>query len=60
MSCETQQTFALVAHLGEDVPNCFQRTVNDTECFRGYGAVEIHIEDNDHSKLAKNMLNDVA
>ena len=24
MSCEIQQTFTLVAHLGEDVPNCFR------------------------------------
>ena len=47
---EIQQSFALVAVLGDDVPDdfaCFQRQVGDTECFGRTGATEIAIGDND-------------
>ena len=47
---ESDQSFALVAQLGSDVPDrfaCFQRYINDTECFGRSGATDIIIEDND-------------
>ena len=47
---EIEQSFALVAVLGDDVPDnfaCFQRQVGDTECFGRTGATEIKIVDND-------------
>lgn len=47
---EVEQSFALVAEIGEDVPEsftCFQRHVSDTECFGRKGATEITILDND-------------
>ena len=47
---EITQSFALIAQLGEDVPDnfaCFQRYVGDSECFGRYGATEIIIYDND-------------
>ena len=43
---ETQESFALVAQLGSDVPDrftCFQRVVDDTECFGRTGVTEIII-----------------
>ena len=47
---EIEQSFALVAELGPDVPDsfaCFQRQMSDTECFGRTGAIEIRIMDND-------------
>ena len=47
---EIEQSFALVAQLGADVPDnftCFQNQVGDTECFGRKGATEIKILDND-------------
>lgn len=47
---EFEQSFALVAHLGDDVPDrfvCFQRQVGDQECLGRMGATEIRITDND-------------
>ena len=47
---EIEQSFALIAVLGNDVPDdftCFGRQVGDTECFNRTGATEIIIVDND-------------
>ena len=47
---EIEQSFALVAERGDDVPEkftCFQRHASDTECFGRRGATEIVILDND-------------
>ena len=47
---EVEQSFALVAEIGDDVPEeftCFQRHPSDTECFGRRGATEIEILDND-------------
>ena len=46
---EIKQSFALVAQLGDDVPDnftCFQRHVGDTDCFGRTGATKIRIIDN--------------
>ena len=46
---EIEQSFALVAQLGDDIPEnftCFQRHVGDTDCFERTGATEIKIIDN--------------
>ena len=45
---EFEESFALVAELGSDVPDsftCFQRVVDDTECFGRTGVAEIIILD---------------
>ena len=47
---ETEQSFALIAQLEDDVPDrfaCFKRRINDTECLGTTGATEIEIVDND-------------
>ena len=47
---EIEQSFALIAAIGDDVPDrfaCFQRQVGDTECFNRTGATEIRMMDND-------------
>ena len=47
---EVEQSFVLIARLGDDVPDrfaCFQRQVGDTGCFGRIGATEIKIVDND-------------
>ena len=47
---ETEQAFALIAQLGDDVPDrfvCFKRRINDSECLGTTGAIEIEIVDND-------------
>ena len=47
---EIEQSFALVAQLGSDVPdsfNCFQSVFGDMECFGRTGVTEIIITDND-------------
>ena len=57
---EVEQSFALIAELGDDIPsNCFVETVGlsdcrcfqaqegDTQCFGRRGATEIRITDND-------------
>ena len=47
---EEEETFALVAELGDDVPDsfaCFQKQVWDTVCLGRTGATQIKIVDND-------------
>ena len=47
---EIEQSFALVAQLGSDVPDsftCFQRIFGNVECFGRTGVTEIKIMDND-------------
>ena len=47
---EYDQSFAIVAEIGRDVPeniSCFQTYVGHTECFGRLGATEIRITDND-------------
>ena len=47
---EDEQSFAVVAEIGPDVPDyvsCFQLGVGQTECFGRRGATEIRISDND-------------
>ena len=47
---EIKQSFALVAVLGDDVPDrfaCFQKQFGDTDCFGRTGATSITIVDND-------------
>ena len=51
---EITQNFALVAQLGDDVPDsfaCFQRYVGDAECFGRTGAAKIIIEDDDRKYI---------
>ena len=53
---EIEQSFALVAEIGDDVPDrfaCFQRQVGNTECFGRTGATEIKIVDNDGMSITK-------
>ena len=62
---EVEQSFALIAELGDDIPSncfvemvglsdcrCFQAQVGETECFGDgpSGATEIRITDNDRKK----------
>ena len=52
---EDDQSFAIVAEIGPDVPeniSCFQTTVGATSCFGRRGATEIRITDNDR-KLSR-------
>ena len=47
---EDEQSFAIVAEIGPDVPesiSCFQLYVGTTNCFGRRGATEIRITDND-------------
>ncbi|CAI8047960.1 hypothetical protein GBAR_LOCUS26512 [Geodia barretti] len=47
---EDEQSFAVVAEIGPDVPesiSCFQRNVGETGCHGRRGATEIRITDND-------------
>ena len=47
---EDEQSFAIVAEIGRDVPDgvcCFQTAVGTTRCFGRLGATEIRITDND-------------
>ena len=47
---EDEQSFAVVAEIGPDVPegvSCFQLGVGRTECFGRRGATQIRIFDND-------------
>ena len=47
---ENQQSFAIVAEIGPDVPDgvvCFLTRVGETECHGRRGATEIRISDND-------------
>ena len=47
---ENEQSFAVVAEIGQDVPDgvsCFQTAVGETDCFGQRGATEIRITDND-------------
>ena len=47
---EIEQSFALVAEIGDDVPDsfaCFQGQVGDRACLGRTGATEIRIMDND-------------
>ena len=55
---EYEQSFAVVAEIGPDVPeniSCFQTAVGETECFGRRGATEIRITDND--RKMSNYLN---
>ena len=50
---EIEQSFAVVAEIGPDVPasfSCFQFSAADAECFGRRGATEIRITDNDRKK----------
>ena len=47
---EVEQSFAIVAEIGDDVQNsfaCFQRHVGDNDCFGRTAATKIRIADND-------------
>ena len=47
---EIEQSFAVMAEVGADVPNdisCFQTQDRETNCHGRSGATEIGIEDND-------------
>ena len=47
---EDEQSFAVVAEIGPDVPeniSCFELGVGRRECFGRRGATEIRIDDND-------------
>ena len=51
---EIQESFALVTQLGDDVPDsftCFQRVVDDMECFGKAGVTEIIIVDHNDGML---------
>ena len=51
---EEEQSFALVAEIGPDVPDevsCFQLSEDDTECYGRRIATEIRIVDNDRKLL---------
>ena len=51
---EDEQSFAIVAEIGPDVPeniSCFQTAVGYTECFGRRGAIQIRITDNDRKFL---------
>ena len=51
---EYEQSFAIVAEIGPDVPDgvsCFQIAEGETECFGRRGATEIGITDNDRKFL---------
>ena len=55
---EIEQSFAIVAELGPDVPDrvaCFQLQVGETECFGRRGATEIRITDNDRKEIAASI-----
>ena len=57
---EIQKSFVLVAQLGSDVPDrftCFQRVVDDTECFGRTGVTEIIIFGNDGMTSPNGTLN---
>ena len=47
---EIEQSFAVIAEIGTDVPDdiaCFQTQAKDTNCYGQSGATEIIIRDND-------------
>ena len=51
---EDEQSFAIVAEIGPDVPeniSCFQTAVGEKDCFGRRGATEIRITDNDRKFL---------
>ena len=54
---EYEQSFAIVAELGPDVPDtpfnfsCFQLQAGETECFGRRGATQIRITDNDRKLI---------
>ena len=51
---EIEQSFAIVAELGPDVPDriaCFQLQAGDSGCFGRRGATEIRITDNDRKEI---------
>ena len=51
---EDEQSFAIVAEIGPDVPeniSCFQTALGETECFGRRGAIQIRITDNDRKFL---------
>ena len=54
---EYEQSFAIVAELGPDVPDtpfnftCFQLQAGETDCFGRRGATGIRITDNDRKQI---------
>ena len=51
---EDEQSFAIVAEIGPDVPagvSCFQTAEGETDCFGRRGATQIRIIDNDRKFL---------
>ena len=51
---EDEQSFAIVAEIGPDVPDgvsCFQTALGETDCFGRRGATQIRILDNDRKTL---------
>ena len=57
---EDQQSFAIVAEIGPDVPenvSCFQPAYGYTECFGRRGATEIRIDDNDRKLFYLCLMN---
>ena len=56
---EDEQSFAIVAEIGPDVPeniSCFQLGIGSTECFGRRGATEIRITDNDRMFISNHQL----
>ena len=56
---EDEQSFAIVAEIGPDVPeniSCFQIEVGETECHGRRGATEIRITDNDRELFSYGSL----
>ena len=48
---EPQQSFAIIAEIGEDVPeniSCFQTEIGSSHCYGRHGTTAIGISDNDH------------
>ena len=56
---EDEQSFAIVAEIGLDVPDgisCFQLGVGSADCFGRRGATEIRITDNDRMFISNCQL----
>ena len=57
---EDEQSFAIVAEIGPDVPDnvsCFQQGIGHIECFGRRGATEIIIDDNDRKLFYLCLMN---
>ena len=56
---EDEQSFAIVAEIGHDVPeniSCFQTGIGETECYGRRGATEIRITDIDRELFTNGSL----